>query len=112
MKSIVQWTLGLASVAPFLGMSFTIFVLPSILSTQQRLDTLSLQENLRLIFGLGGLLLTILYAVSVRRLVPADKRALWISILAFGNLLVLPFYWYWYLGPGSERSTSSLEPTG
>ena len=29
--------------------------------------------------------------------VPVDKRALWTTVLLFGNVFALPFFWFWYI---------------
>ena len=41
--------------------------------------------------------------------VPAGKRGLWAALLFFGNALVLPFFWYWYIWRG--RASKSVEVT-
>ncbi len=48
--------------------------------------------------------LTVFYIVHVFRTdrVPADKKALWAVVLFLGNLLAMPFYWYFYMWPKAE----------
>ena len=29
--------------------------------------------------------------------VPSDKRSLWLALILFGNLFVLPFFWFQYV---------------
>ena len=29
--------------------------------------------------------------------VPKDKRGLWAAVLFLGNVLTLPFFWFWYI---------------
>ena len=47
----------------------------------------------------GGWLVTIGFIIFVLTgsAVPKSKRGLWAALLFFGNLLVLPFFWFWYI---------------
>jgi hypothetical protein len=50
----------------------------------------------------------ILFAIYNRHLfksgrVPQDKRALWAVVLLLGNIVAMPFYWYFYIW-GQHRS--------
>lgn len=38
--------------------------------------------------------------------VPADKKALWAVVLFLGNLVAMPFYWYFYIWPRADRGTA------
>jgi len=56
--------------------------------------------------------LTAFYIVHLFRTdrVPTDKKALWAVVLLLGNLLAMPFYWYFYVWPkgdGGSRLTSA-----
>jgi uncharacterized membrane protein (DUF485 family) len=36
--------------------------------------------------------------------VPSAKRGLWAALLFFGNALVIPFFWYWYIWRANDNS--------
>ncbi len=36
--------------------------------------------------------------------VPGAKRRLWVALLVFGGLTVMPFYWWWYVRPRAGSS--------
>ena len=48
---------------------------------------------------LGSWILTGTYIVYLFKTehVPADKRALWAVVLFLGNMLAMPFFWYFYV---------------
>jgi hypothetical protein len=52
---------------------------------------------------LAGWLLYILDAFT-NRLVPSEKRGLWVAVLAFGGFAVMPFYFWWYIRPHFRKS--------
>ena len=56
-------------------------------------------DVLMLGLGLLGIATMIGYIWYAHRsaAVPADKRALWTSVLLFGNVFALPFFWFWYI---------------
>lgn len=66
---------------------------------------------MRLLFGCTGVLLVVVFAIYAARspTVPPAKRSLWIVIILFGNIFVLPFFWYWYVRNGA---LSRLEKKG
>ena len=41
------------------------------------------------------------------RAVPATKRGLWAALIFFGNALVIPFFWYWYIWRASGKTDGS-----
>jgi hypothetical protein len=47
----------------------------------------------------------LLYVVdaSTNPLVPSEKRGLWITVILFGGLAVMPFYFWWYMRPNFGR---------
>lgn len=38
--------------------------------------------------------------------VPSEKRGLWLALLLFGNVLALPFFWFWYIWRTSPNPSS------
>ena len=38
----------------------------------------------------------VVYALKTSA-VPSDKRRLWVGLIVFGNLFVLPFFWFQYV---------------
>ena len=38
--------------------------------------------------------------------VPPGKRALWVAVIVFGNLVALPFFWFWYVWEPSRMSNT------
>jgi hypothetical protein len=48
---------------------------------------------------IGGWLLVASYMVYAfkSRHVPSDKKALWAAVLFFGNMLVMPIFWFLYV---------------
>ena len=56
----------------------------------------------------GGWLITIAfitYALASSA-VPKDKRGLWAAVLFLGNMLTLPFFWFWYIWRPSASSAN------
>ena len=47
----------------------------------------------------GGWVVTIGFIMFALNsvVVPKGKRWLWAALLLFGNFIVLPFFWYWYI---------------
>jgi hypothetical protein len=49
-----------------------------------------------------------LYVVFALRspTVPREKRGLWIAVIVLGNIVALPFFWFWYVRqPNNATST-------
>ena len=59
--------------------------------------------TLRLVFGVSGIFLMVAYAIyaAMSSAVPSSKRGLWIAVIFFGNILVLPIFWFWYVRHGT-----------
>jgi hypothetical protein len=36
--------------------------------------------------------------------VPPAKRGLWVAVIVFGNIVALPFFWFWYVWQPSRLS--------
>jgi len=59
----------------------------------------------------GGWVVTIGFLIFALRssAVPKGKRGLWAALLLFGNLIVVPFFWFWYIwkadAPSQETGT-------
>ena len=59
----------------------------------------------------GGWLITIGFVIFavVGTAVPRGKRGLWAAVMLFGNFVVLPFFWFWYIlkrdAPSANRGT-------
>ena len=47
----------------------------------------------------GGWIITIGFLIFAltSTAVPRGKRWLWAALLFFGNFIVLPFFWFWYI---------------
>ena len=91
--------LGVLSITSFVGLFGLAFVVPLFLEPRDLIQFLPIDDVLRPIFLILGLLLTfafIAYAATSSA-VPKEKRALWIAVLILGNISVLPFFWYWYI---------------
>jgi hypothetical protein len=54
----------------------------------------------------GGWLITIAFMAYalMSSAVPKDKRGLWAAVLLFGNMIAVPFFWFWYIWRASVRS--------
>ena len=57
--------------------------------------------RLQMFFMLLVLALLAFYIIHLFRTdrVPNDKKALWAVVLFLGNLMAMPFYWYFYIWP-------------
>jgi len=57
--------------------------------------------GLSLFYSLQGLALSLVVGLSIYTYksgqVPASKRALWIALFIFANMVVFPFFWYFYM---------------
>ena len=38
--------------------------------------------------------------------VPSGKRGLWVAVIIFGNIVALPFFWFWYIWEPSRVSNT------
>ena len=38
--------------------------------------------------------------------VPSGKRGLWVAVIIFGNIVALPFLWFWYIWEPSRVSNT------
>ena len=56
----------------------------------------------------GGWLITIAFITYALAsfAVPKDKRGLWAAVLFLGNMLTLPFFWFWYIWRPSASSAN------
>jgi len=63
-------------------------------------------DVMRIVLGVFGIILMFGYIshASRSRKVPSEKRGLWISVLLFGNILALPFFWFWYIQKPAEAA--------
>jgi hypothetical protein len=43
--------------------------------------------------------------------VPTAKRGLWAALIFFGNALVIPFFWYWYIWRANGNSNGATAST-
>jgi hypothetical protein len=43
--------------------------------------------------------------------VPTAKRGLWAALIFFGNALVIPFFWYWYIWRANANSDGATAST-
>jgi len=52
-----------------------------------------------LILGLTSLVMMLAFMWYAWRseAVPPEKRALWVVVLFLGNVVALPFFWFWYV---------------
>ncbi len=64
--------------------------------------------RLQILMMLFMVALMIFYVVHLFRSdrVPADKKALWAVVLFLGNLLAMPFYWYFYIWPRDDKGAA------
>lgn len=46
-----------------------------------------------------GIVLVFLSMVSCIKVVPREKRGLWVIVLFLGNYFALPLFWLWYIRP-------------
>ena len=93
MNSVARTALGIAAIVPGIGLVSMPFVPDGT-------------------FIPLGVLVTVLgwmtVAVFIRHAwcsgdVTAEKRGLWTALLVFANVVVLPFFWFWYVRSGSRR---------
>lgn len=98
---MLRWIMGLGAIAPILmivaalAMDIIGSFITDIAASKWYL------ENLRALIWLVAIPLTIGYiAVAVgSEAVPKGKKGLWVALLLFGSVPVLPFFWYWYVLP-------------
>jgi len=92
---------GILALSPILLMVATIAVFPSELpATRAEAEAqFEVFHDLALAQIMWGWLVVLLFVILAWRsdAVPKEKRILWIALLFFGNILILPFFWYWYL---------------
>lgn len=109
MKRLLIGALGVLSITSFVGLFSLAFLVPLFLESREHIKFLPIDDVLRPVFGGLGLLVTVgfvAYAITSAA-VPNEKRALWIVVLLLGNILVLPFFWYWYIwAPSSDNTTT------
>lgn len=85
MKRVIVVLLGLLSFWP-LAYAYLLYIYPSVFSF---LMTVTFFE----IFGLLAFYICFIFKTNH---VPAEKRALWTTVLIFGNTVTIPFFWYLY----------------
>ena len=99
MKKVLTAALGILSVVPLIGLFTVAFLAPAFYEPRELIRVQPVGDVLRIVFGSLGVLLMLSYIGYVLRsdAVPSDKRGAWIFVLIFFNILVLPFFWYWYV---------------
>jgi hypothetical protein len=56
---------------------------------------------------IGGWAITIAFMVYALRssAVPSTKRRLWAAVIFLGNMLAIPFFWFWYVWKRDESAS-------
>ena len=55
--------------------------------------------------AITGLACTLFVVYALRSpTVPVPKRGLWVAVIIFGNVVALPFFWFWYVWEPSRVS--------
>ena len=96
MSRLAAFASGMAALAPIAGFVAVFFV------------TWDWFRPLIATVVAGGWLITIAfitYALAGSA-VPKEKRGLWAAVLFLGNMLTLPFFWFWYIWKPSANSAN------
>jgi len=93
MKSkFIQWLLGVLTFGSIIGAIVSTFILPRMVE----LETIETFKDIFMWIFLGLFLFYFFYATRSDA-VPEDKRILWAALIFFGNMLVMPIFWYHYI---------------
>ncbi|MHC4278212.1 MAG: hypothetical protein ACYSTI_12975 [Planctomycetota bacterium] len=99
MNKLIALVLAAVTVAPifyFLLFALYPFLVPLGTPAPTPLATIL---DLHMVFSIWSLALLVFYVGYLLRSdeVPTDKRALWGVVLLLGNVLTMPFFWYFYI---------------
>lgn len=93
------------AVLTLLPIAYFIFFISFVSSLDQTQPAIELNEQLKNMFYLHIVSMSLMVALIVSYLVylfksgvvPKDKRAMWAVVLIAGNMFAMPFFWFFYV---------------
>jgi H+/Cl- antiporter ClcA len=107
-----QWILGILTFGSIIGIFITAFLVPGLLDNPNaHKDIMEIRDLVKDIFMsiFLGLYLFYFFYATRSSVVPENKRTLWVALIFFGSMCVMPFFWYHYILQRSEFSNEDKE---
>ena len=103
---------GIWGVVPFLIWMVASFVIPDFVTRENHEIVIPVLNQISdvIVYVLFFSNMSFFFFAIFSRVLPKDKKALWIALLFFGNVLVIPFFWYHYIWNCGDRKFANTSP--